>query len=85
MAAKTTNADLLRAINDMGTRVSALESWKIAEDAAKKAVSEYQAGQVQILKENETKLWIKVLKQVGIILGILIVLGYAYINSRGIH
>lgn len=40
-----TNADIYRKLDSMDVRISNLESWKIAEDAAKKAIQDYKVGE----------------------------------------
>lgn len=73
----------------MNTRVSALESWKIAEDAARKAVSEYrkqeESERMTKLTSTEKQEWLKVAKQIGVVLGIVIVILYAYAATKGIR
>lgn len=40
------NADIYRKLDSMDIRITSLESWKIAEDAAKKAIQDYKSGEV---------------------------------------
>lgn len=42
-----TNSDIIRKLDAMDTRINALESWKIAEDAAKTAVAQYRQDERQ--------------------------------------
>lgn len=73
----------------MNSRIGALEQWKIAEDAARAAVKEYREGEeksrINSLKHREAKAWMDILKQVGIILGIVTAILYAYASTRGIN
>lgn len=84
-----TNTDILRKLEGMDTRITALESWKIAEDAAKKAIADYRksekAQEAEKTMLTESELRVKILKQIGIVLGILTTIAYAYAASRGIH
>jgi len=59
-------------------RVEALEIAKIANDAGQAAVDRYKAS-----KEETTKM--DVLKQVGIVLGLITLVLYAWLASKGIH
>lgn len=37
-----TNADIIKRLDDMGSRIEAIETWKIAQEAGKAAVDEYR-------------------------------------------
>ncbi len=47
-----TNSDIYRKLDNMDVRLTSLESWKIAEDAAKKAVGEYKLGEVDMSRRK---------------------------------
>lgn len=86
MATKNpTNADILAELKDMNYRIINLETWKIAEDAARKAIRDYKTSEYNAHKDTETKEWVKVAKQVGIVLGIVIAILYAYAATKGLH
>lgn len=85
MAKTPTNLDLLKELSGMNTRITALEVWKISEDAARKAIFDYKQGERSSLKDTETSEWIKVAKQAGIVLGIVIAILYAYASTKGLH
>jgi hypothetical protein len=84
-----TNFDLLTEIRSMNTRIAALESWKIAEDAAKKAVADYvqkeETQRMANLEVHKSREWIALLKQAGVVLGIVISILYAYAATKGIR
>lgn len=47
-----TNGDLYRKLDSMDTRIATLEQWKIAEDAAKAAVSNYRRQELQSKRDK---------------------------------
>jgi hypothetical protein len=77
-----TNADIFRKLDSMDVRVSKLETWKVAEDAARSAVKEYRDSETKArmdkAKYRESRAWIEVLKQASIVLAILGAILYAY-------
>jgi hypothetical protein len=90
-----TNADLgvkldaaLQEIKNMSNRLVAIEQWKLAEDAYKAALLQVRAEDRETktnrLKSDEGKAWLNILKQAGIILGIVAAILYAYAAQRGI-
>lgn len=85
---KPTNADILKEIKDLGTRLTEIERWKLTTIAAQKAVDEYrkqeEAARVSRISQTTQTEWTKVAKQVGVIAGILIAIFYAYLNTKGI-
>lgn len=86
---KPTNSDIYRKLDSMDLRLTSLESWKIAEDAAKKAVTDYQTREDARRRDNsltkESLAKREVLKQVGYILGLLGLALYVYLSTKGIH
>lgn len=81
MAAKQpTNSVLLTEIKGMNTRISALETWKIAEDAAKAAVSAYKQDET---KDQLQKGWIEVLSKLSPFLIAATLLIYALLKQVG--
>lgn len=89
---RTTNDDILREIRQVkkmqttqGKDIEQLTAWQQAEDAYRKALGIVRQEQKDKLNEQATKMWIKVLKEVYPIIGILGAIIYAYANSKGIH
>lgn len=78
MAKQVSNADILSEVRAMNTRITTLESWRIAEDAAKKAVSDYRHNELQ---DQEQKNWLEITQKVGPFLVALTALAYALISS----
>ena len=71
----------------MGTRMESIEQWKLTTEAAQKAVAEYRKEeerdrQAKLSQASQTE-WTKVAKQIGVIAGIVIVILYAYAQSKG--
>lgn len=83
-----TNLDILKELQVMGQRISALEQWKIADDAAKAAVREYrreeERGIRDGLQNRQAKTWTEVGKQLAVVLGIIATILYAIAATRGI-
>lgn len=84
-----TNADILKEIRDMSARVLILESWKTNEDAYRAALAQIKLDQENDrftgLRDGELKRRTEVMKQIGIILGLIVVILYAYTSTHGIH
>lgn len=73
------NADIYRKLDNMDVRISNLESWKIAEDAAKKAVSEFKTSEANKGKR-------RLVTDIGTFLGVLTLLLWVviqYFATRG--
>lgn len=66
----------------MNNRLIAIENWKIAEDAAKKAVESYRNKEKEDLAATQKA---EIRKQILILLGIAVALAYAYAQTRGIR
>lgn len=64
----------------MNGRLASLENWRIAEDAAKKAVAEYKRTEAV---DNQTRDWTAVAKQLAPFLVALTALAYALIQRIG--
>jgi hypothetical protein len=84
-----TNSDIYKKLDHMDIRINALESWKIAEDAARKAVSDYRSNESARERDknlnSESYAKREVLKQTGYILGLLSLALYVYLSTRGVH
>lgn len=84
-----TNGDLYRLLTDMNARLTTIEQWKIAKDAAAAAVKEYQDREAikhrdgVITRESVTKR--EVYKQLGYILGLVSLALYVYLSTKGVH
>jgi len=83
------NGDLYKLLTNMDARISTLETWKIAKDAANEAVKQYQNSEAKKYSDNiqnrERKQRYEVYKQVGYILGLVSVALYVYLSTRGAH
>ena len=90
-----TNSDILAKLNEVIKKVDAvdgrltqIEIWRLTEESARKAVAEYRsqekAERLNKLNQTEKKEWIKVAQQVGVALGIVIVILSAIAASRGL-
>jgi hypothetical protein len=81
--------DVFQKLNNMDVRIGALENWKIAEDAAKKAVFDYRQEEANkasnSIKNKERRERYEVYKQLGYILGLIGVALYVYLSTRGVH
>jgi hypothetical protein len=96
MPSKNSEASYLKEIRDdikvvknmqlaQGQDIEGLKKWKIAEDAYRAALLQVRNEEKEKLAETAQKAWIKILKEVYPIIGILGAILYAYANSKGIH
>lgn len=83
-----TNADILKAVGDVSGRVTDLENWKLQEDAYRAALArikdEEASDKMNNLKTDEAKRRTEIMKQLGIVLGLIIAILYAYMATKGI-
>lgn len=96
MAAKQpSNSDILRAVKevkDMQTSqakdINILMNWKIAEDAYRAALAKVKSEDEQSkytgLRDNELKKRTELIKQIGIVVGLIVAILYAYAVTHGI-
>lgn len=91
-----TNSDLMKEIREVksmqtsqGDRISTLELWKVSEDAYRAALArvkdEEEDNKFRKLRDGELSKRSEVLKQVGIILGLITAILYAYLSTKGIR
>lgn len=83
-----TNSDLLREIREVrdmqisqGQHIDTLLRWKEAQDIAKSAVDEYKRQEQSDRFDRQKK---EILKQVGIVLGLVATVLYVYLQTKGI-
>lgn len=83
------NAEILNAIKGVSDRVIVLEDWKRNEDAYRAALakvkSEEQEAKVSSQADDFAKRRTEIMKQVGIVLGLVAAILYAYAATKGIH
>lgn len=79
MAAKKnpTLSDVYKKLDNMDTRLTNLETWKIADDAGKAAVTAYR-------QEETRKSWSQILKDLIPLIAAVTLLAYAAANHIGI-
>lgn len=84
-----TNADILKAVSDMSDRVRTLENWKLQEDAYRAALARVKDEEAKErsnkLTTDEAKKRTELMKQAGIVLGLIIAILYAYMATKGIQ
>lgn len=84
-----TNADILKAVSDMSGRIQALENWKLQEDAYRAALARVKDEEAKErsnkLTTDEAKKRTELMKQAGIVLGLIIAILYAYMATKGIQ
>lgn len=72
---KPTNLDIYRKLQDMDTRIAALETWRIASDAGTAAVEKYKAAEKKGIGGLDSELMKALLIALGII-GTLIAIAW---------
>lgn len=74
--------------NSQAKEIGILMNWKIAEDAYRAALKQVKSDDEQSkyngLRDNEIKKRTELIKQIGIIAGIVIAILYAYAAMHGI-
>lgn len=82
MAAKRnpTNSDIYAKLEKMDSRIGALESWRIAEDAAKAAIQQYRRDELSTTKDRR---WGQLVKDLLPLIVAVTVLAYAVANKIG--
>lgn len=82
-----TNSDIIAKIDTMNTRVTSLEDWRRGEEIARKAVDEYkrkeQEDRIAKAQLSRDKEWTEVGKKALVVLGVVLLILYAYANSKG--
>lgn len=86
------NSELIKEVRDMYTgldgRVVHLENWKRNEDAYRAALSQVKNEELQDKTQTradaDSRRRTEILKQIGIVLGLIIAILYAYMATKGI-
>lgn len=92
MARNITNTDILKEVKEVrkmqeaqADDIRSLKLWKQAEDAYKAALLQVRADEKTKNQDEASKQWLKILREIYPIIGILGALLYAVAASRGIH
>ena len=82
-------ADVKEVVKEHGTDIKALKDWKTSEDAYRAAVAQVKkdedANSSSALRNEELKRRTEMIKQAGIVLGLVAAILYAYATTHGIH
>lgn len=76
-----TNKEILKEIRDMNTRIIALETWKVSEDAFKAAMVLVRQEEKEAKYDSKRN---EIFKQTSIILGLIATILAAYAATKGI-
>lgn len=83
-----TNADILSELKDLGKRVLVVEDWKRSEEAYRAALAQVKAEEKAAKSEAGNDEYMKrrteIMKQIGIILGLVVLILSAYAATKGI-
>lgn len=83
-----TNKELAKEVKSLHERLLPLEDWKRSEDAYRAALAQVKAEEKEskgeARAEDMAKQWKGILKQAGIVLGLVAAILYAYAASKGI-
>lgn len=84
MAAKKqiSNSDIYKKLEAMDARISVLENKELAREIASNAVKEYKKDEQT---EKDAKRRREIMKQVSYVLGLVILVIYVWLSSRGVH
>lgn len=84
-----TSSEIIQSIKGVSDRVIILEDWKRNEDAYRAALAKVKDEEQQSRTTGEADAFAKrrteIMKQVGIVLGLLAAILYAYAATKGIH
>lgn len=84
-----TNTEILNEIRGISARLLIIEDWKRNEDAYRAALakvkSEEQQQKADSRSDDFAKRRTEIMKQVGIVLGLIAAILYAYAATKGIH
>ena len=79
-----TNADIIRKLDHMNTRIDALETWKITSDAAREAIAEYKRSEIHSsVRKSDSRVNAELVKNIGIALTIILALITAILAGKG--
>lgn len=84
-----TLSDVLDEVQKMNNRVVVLENWKVNEDAYRAALARVKEEEAKEKQEKSHDILLQrrteIMKQVGIVLGLITVILYAYMATNGIQ
>lgn len=83
-----TNKEIMKEVKGVGERLLILEDWKRNEDAYRAALAQVKADEKESKGEaradDMAQQWKGILKQAGIVLGLIAAILYAYAATKGI-
>lgn len=83
-----TNAEILQEVQAMSGRLLVIEDWKRSEDAYRAALAQVKAEEKESKTTSQNDDFMKrrteIMKQVGIVLGLIAAILYAYASTRGV-
>lgn len=83
-----TNADIIKEVRSISDRLLILEDWKRNEDAYRAALAKVKSEEKETKSEAAASEYAKrrteIMKQVGIVLGLIVAILYAYAATKGI-
>lgn len=86
--AEPTNADIIKEVRSISDRLLIVEDWKRNEDAYRAALAKVKAeeksAKVEARDDDVAKRRTEIMKQVGIVLGLVVAILYAYAATKGI-
>lgn len=86
--AEPTNADIIKEVRTISDRLLIIEDWKRNEDAYRAALAKVKSEESSAKKEarddDAAKRRTEIMKQVGIVLGLVVAILYAYAATKGI-